>query len=118
MDNKGFKITSTRTENTNPVFKDFDAWKVRITNPRGKTFSTKFYQGSAFNGQKPELRRVLESLILDANVAMDISEEEFLEDLYFDDEEYGKKAYKNCININNRLELFLTHSERQYFGED
>lgn len=118
MNTEGFKITSTRIDNENPDFPNSDAWRVRLTNPRGKTFTTKFYQGYGYAGAKPELKTVLESLILDANAALDMSEEEFVGDLYYHDEELGKKVYKNCVNISNRLELFLTHTERLYFGED
>lgn len=118
MDTKGFSITSTRTYNNNLQFLNSDAWQVRIKNPRGKTFSTKYYMGYGYHGKKPSLKQVLESLILEANVAYDIPEDEFIEDLYPDNPELGAKLYKQCGKIADRLENFLTHDERQFFEDN
>jgi hypothetical protein len=117
-----FKITSERIDNTNKSFPNSDAWKVRIINPRGLRYTTKFYKGYGHNGAAPTLEEVLSSLILDAECVEDRSLEEFAEDLGYQisslaDAKQCEKAYKACLKASERLETFLTETEREAYRD-
>lgn len=117
-----FKMTAERIDNTNETFQDADAWKVRIINPRGNRYTTKYYMGYGHKGAEPKVEDVLSSLISDAECVEDRSLEEFAEDLGFEinsirDAKRVEKTYKKCLKIAERLESFLTEDEREEYRD-
>jgi hypothetical protein len=117
-----FKMTAERIDNTNPSFPDADAWKVRIINPRGNRFTTKFYMGVGHKGAEPKLADVLGSLIADAECVEGRSLEEFAEDLGYEIDSIKaakqcEKTYNACLKIAERLESFLTEDEREEYRD-
>ena len=117
----GFSITSTRIDNTNPEFKNSDAWRVTVKNPRGKTLSRKFYKGYGHKGAKPTLQEFMECMISDARCAEDYgSMEEFADNLGYERDTVSERRrvhriYEACQKIATKLETFLTEEETAAF---
>lgn len=110
-----FKFTASRTDSTDPSFRNSDAWTVRITNPRGETMQRKFYMGYGLKGRKPTLAEVMECLITDAACVADTDLSEFTASLGYADASHARKAYNACRRTADRLETFLTEEERESF---
>ena len=116
----GFKITSSWIPNTNAEFPNADAWRVRVTNPRGEVLQRQYFMGYGHKGAKPKLVDFMESMISDAECVEYVSEEGFAADLgyeYDTREEVARvhRIYTACERIRVRLEKFLTPEEREAF---
>lgn len=118
----GFKITTTRIENRhyNDDMADMDAWRVRVTNPRGEVFQRQFFMGYGHGGKAPELVDFMDCMISDADLVAYDSLEGFMENMGYDTDSISqtakaKRVYKSCERVAARLEVFLTPEEREAF---
>lgn len=114
-----FKFSAVRTENHSKVFKNEDAWTVRVTNPRGKTFQRKFYMGSGHKGVAPTLEDFMFAVISDADSyegARDAGD--FMAEYGYEEYSHALRAYNACQRTAVALSSFLTAEERARFREE
>jgi hypothetical protein len=117
----GFKITSTRIDNNHTDdMANMDAWRVRVTNPRGKTFQRQYFMGYGHKGRAPELVEFMDNMISDADLVAYDSLEGFMENMGYDTDSISqtakaKRVYRSCERVAARLEEFLTQEEREAF---
>jgi len=118
----GFKITATRIDNNhyNDDMANMDAWRVRITNPRGKTFQRQYFMGFGHGGKAPGLVDFMDTMISDAVLVAYESLEGFMESMGYDTDSISqtakaKSVYRACERVAARLEGFLTPEEREAF---
>lgn len=104
------KFKATRTDQTDPTFKNSTSWSVKITTPLG-SITRPYHMGAFFKGQPPTLNQVLESLFGDARAVQDRSVSEFMADYGYEEYRHALKAFKACDRTAKRLGEIFTPEE-------
>lgn len=121
---EGFSITSSPAmapATADDWQKNATAWTCTVKNPRGKTFTRKFYMGPGHNGRKPTVMDFMSCIASDAaSIDNSRSFEEWASDLGYEievpsDRRRAYKIYEQCVTINERMKDFLTDEERDAF---
>lgn len=117
-----FKIKAEQIANDNEDYAAGTAWLVTITNPRGKTFTRKYFMGSAHNGTTPTVDGVMSCHAMDASAGNSANDaEEFAYEFGYDyetpeDRRKVKRIYNSCTVTAKRLAQYLTEEEFEYFA--
>ena len=118
----GFKFNAVRIDNNhqNDDMADMDAWRVTVTNPRGKRFQRQYFMGYGHNGAAPTLVDFMDCMISDADLVEFDSLEGFAADMGYDTDSISgmakaRRIYNACERVRVRLLEFLTDEEREAF---
>lgn len=120
----GFKFNAVRIDNNhqNDDMANMDAWRVTVTNPRGKRFQRQFFMGYGHKGAAPTLVDFMDCMISDADLVEYDTLEGFAADMGYDTDSISGMAkarsiYNSCERVRVRLLEFLTTDERLAFME-
>lgn len=89
----------------------FDKWRCDITNPdNGHRICVTFRMGEGYNGKRPELSQVMESIVFDADSG-GLSYREFLDEFGYEGTDNEKGIWRACVRMRDRVFKILNQDD-------